>query len=160
MIHAKHLIRALLLVSVCLAGAEVFRQTMKPESFGELGHFRADAISDMMQQSIVYEDKSACATDHCHADVAQTVAGNKHQSIDCQMCHAPLGNHADATQKTADMIVNRSPELCLRCHEFLTARPETIKQIVFSEHTNELGLPDVRSEGLCLDCHASHEPGL
>ncbi len=134
MTHAKHIVRAILLIMLCVGCFEIFRQWMRPESFGELGHFRANAIRDMEELPINYFSGDACNSPSCHESQSKSVKGGKHATIDCQMCHGPLDNHADGEKKLADMPVDHSPDLCLRCHELLPARPVTIKQIDFAEH--------------------------
>ena len=158
--HAKHIIRALLLIIVVFVCAEVFRQSMIPTGYGEPGHYQAVAISQVQETSIHYVDSRTCASASCHEAEASEVLGDKHASIDCQICHAPLGDHANNDEKLADMTMDRNPALCLRCHERLEARPETLKQISFAEHMEELDMPVSRDEGLCLECHSAHSPEI
>ncbi|MEW6235217.1 MAG: hypothetical protein AB1656_07500 [Candidatus Omnitrophota bacterium] len=160
--HAKHLVRAILLILVVLCILELFRQSMRPESYGQSGPFREVAMKEKTALPIVYQDKQLCIS--CHESKAKTVLASKHGVIDCQICHAPLGRHAaegaKPEEKNEDMAIDRSPELCLRCHQKLTARPEAIKQIDFSKHMIDNELKEELVPGLCLECHSSHEPDL
>lgn len=156
--HAKHLVRAVLLILVVSAGFEIFRQTMKPASFGIMGHFRADAIAEAQAQPVLLGDSTQCAS--CHDDVFQVVQAGKHGKIDCQLCHAPVQHHIENDEKIAEMPQNRSAFLCFKCHEKLDGRPPSIQQIDISQHMEEQEITDLRQEGVCLDCHAVHEPNL
>jgi len=156
--HAKHLIRAVLLILAAAAATVVFLQMMRPASFGALGHFRANAIQDAQAFPAVYGEVQECAS--CHKEQAETVSKAKHSVINCQMCHGPLSAHADKGQKIADMPIDRYASLCLRCHESLPARPESMKQINLAEHSKNQEIEDIHAEGVCLQCHTVHEPDI
>ena len=156
--HAKHLVRAFLLILVFSSGFEIFRQSMRPPSFGELGHFRADVIQESQQLPIVYGDFQECGA--CHKEQMTTLQQSKHGAINCQLCHAPLSLHANAKDKIAEMPGNRSAALCLRCHEALLARPETIRQINLAKHMEDQEIKDIEKDGVCIQCHTAHQPDI
>ncbi len=158
--HAKHIIRALLLIIVIFVFAELSRQFMRPESFGEREYYWAIALQEAMEKPARHADRALCGSAECHADIAETHGEGTHTVIDCQICHALLENHGDRDRDPTVMPIDRSPDLCLRCHERLAARPSTFKQIGFIEHMRELEMPEVREEGLCVECHDPHGPGV
>jgi len=60
---------------------------MVPESFGKYGHYRANAVDDVMNLDIAYAGFEACAD--CHDDVVETKAGSRHAGVACESCHGP-----------------------------------------------------------------------
>lgn len=158
--HAKHIIRALVLLVIVFVCAELSRQFMRPTSFGEADYYWGIAFRQAESTPVHFVDRVVCGAADCHADVAETHGEGKHTVIDCQICHAPLESHGNRDDNPVAMPTDRSPDLCLRCHERLAARPSTFKQIGFIEHMRELEMPEVREEGLCVECHDPHGPGV
>lgn len=156
--HAKHLVRVFLLLIVVFSCLEIVRQSVRPATFGELGHFRAAAIDDAKAEPVIYGDVSECAS--CHEEHVKSLAGSKHSTINCQLCHAPLSTHAAKGEKIADMPINQQAALCLRCHELLPARPADMAQINLAQHMKDQEIKDIDEPGVCLQCHDVHEPDL
>jgi hypothetical protein len=152
--HAKHIIRAVLLLLVSTAVFVVVRHFAIPESYGAHGPYRFDSVAEFAAQSPVHGPPGAC-TD-CHDDEAETVSGGKHGSVSCEVCHAPLGNHVRDGEKFADMPARRSYTLCGLCHRRLAARPKDFPQVVLMDHVREKG--GDMSETACLECHDAHNP--
>ena len=159
--HTKHLWRAaLLIIAFATAGGGV-RHFVVPESFGEQGFYRYNSLADYMAKPVVHGDASSCVA--CHTEIAETKSLGKHAAVSCEVCHAPLATHAVGAEKTGDMAINTSPDLCADCHQQLPARPSTMPQVDIREHLATLEVlsgNDSIPDGACLVCHDVHNPGL
>lgn len=146
--HSAHLFR---LMSVFVAGfvlLVVLRGVLMPRSFGQYGHFRAAAMSEIAARPINYAGHEACET--CHTDVLAKKSKGSHAHVACESCHGALGNHADdpASIKPAKL---EAATLCKRCHEANAAKPKKFPQVATEDHSG--GLP-------CDTCHQPHTPKI
>ena len=119
-----------------------------PRTFGQYGHYRAAAITEISQRPLHYAGHDACET--CHTDIADTKKAGKHAHVNCEACHGPQAKHADdpgtVTPAKLDTAV-----LCVRCHAASAARPKNFPQVNAADHSN--GLP-------CETCHQPHSPAI
>lgn len=152
--HAKHIIRAVLLLVMGTVLFVLVRHFAIPESFGKYGHYRADSVDEYAEQIPLHGSADACA--ECHDEEAEARAEGKHASVSCEVCHGPLAGHVENEVRVAEMVMNRSNELCAWCHQRLIARPKTFPQVVFRDHVTEKGTE--MSEAVCLECHNAHNP--
>lgn len=152
--HAKHIIRAMLLLVVIAVLFVLVRHFAYPKSFGDYGHYRYDSVAEYAAQVPRHGAQGACA--ECHDDEPEALAGGKHASVSCEVCHAPLGVHVEGDQRVAAMLVRRTNDLCAYCHQRLIARRDTFPQVDFEQHVTERGA--VMSEAVCLECHNAHNP--
>jgi hypothetical protein len=152
--HAKHIIRAVLLLVFVTVVFVIVRHFAVPSTFGAYGHFRYGSVADITARRPVHGGRVSCA--ECHADEMEFIAENRHASINCEVCHAPVATHAVAGEVVAEMPVRRTIEVCAWCHQRLEARPKTFPQIVLVDHVVDKG--GQMSEGICLECHDAHEP--
>lgn len=156
--HTKHIWRISLLLIVLFSGGILARHFLVPESFGEAGYYRYDALAELVAKEPRHASSDACAD--CHEDKTTAKAAGKHSQVQCEVCHDVLAAHVKDGQKIGDMATNRSYQLCAYCHQQLTARPPDIPQIVFAEHL-ELDPSQAIPEEACLECHDSdsvHSP--
>jgi hypothetical protein len=151
--HAKHIIRAVLLLIVIGLVSVVVRHFAVPKSYGDYGQYRFDSVAELAAKAPVHGSPESCA--ECH-DEAEIVAEGPHRVVSCEVCHAPLGTHVAGGEQIAEMPVRRSNALCAWCHERLAARPATFPQVVFVDHVTERGGEMI--EGICLECHDVHDP--
>ncbi len=154
--HSKHLVRMILLVILLLIGFHILRTLFTPKSFGRYGHYRADNVQEQMAKAVVHGGSVSCSP--CHAERLTQVRAGSHATVECENCHAPLATHVSDGEKKADMPLNKSPSLCLRCHDQMDARPAGFPQIRLEDHLQQVGAemgPDV-----CLNCHEPHDPKL
>ena len=87
----KHILTvAVIIVFVIIIGF-VARYIIKPESFGEHGHYRWNAVSELQKQQIVNQNINTCA--ECHADVYQLHEKDAHFSVPCVDCHGAGNLH-------------------------------------------------------------------
>ena len=152
--HTKHYWRALFIILGALFVFLVVRAFLVPESFHKYGFYRGNNVAEQMGLKPVYGKKDAC-TD-CHGDTVKLHAAAKHQSVQCQNCHAPLTRHIVDGEMVELMPIDRSPKLCLRCHRALPSRPKDFPQIIAKDH---VGVVEEELEmGACLKCHNAHQP--
>jgi hypothetical protein len=122
------------------------RQRFVPESFGDLGHYRADAVDVAAAQALQYAGWQVCAD--CHDDVLETKSGSFHRALSCEVCHQAAWAHANGeTDETPPLPTRR--DQCLQCHGYLPSRPTGFPQVVAARH--EPARP-------CHTCHDPHDP--
>lgn len=152
--HAKHIIRAVLLLVLAAVAFVLVRHFLYPKSFGVHGHYRFDSVAEYAAQIPAHGAPDACAD--CHDEEAEVKADGKHASVSCEVCHGPLRTHVEEDAKVAAMPVSRSHELCGVCHRRLVARRDGFPQVVFIDHVKERGAE--MTEAVCLECHDAHSP--
>ena len=156
--HTKHIWRALLLLVLALVVVVVGRHFLIPDSFGEMGYYRYDALFEHMAKEPRHGSPDACA--ECHDEIAAAKAGGAHAPVQCEVCHDVLAGHVKDGEKIADMRINRSWELCANCHQKLVGRPERVAQVDLLEHL-ELSPGQPIPDEACVQCHdadAIHHP--
>ena len=123
----------------------VVRHFLIPESFGELGHYRANSIEEVGVLPIHYVGKSVCT--ECHESEAELQANDSHASLSCEICHGPGSKHADDYEVKLEKPGTRKD--CGRCHHLNSARRfEAVVQVDIQEHHTE--------KENCTDCHNPH----
>jgi hypothetical protein len=144
---AGHLLRFAVLFVIAFLVFWAIRGYVVPKSFGQYGHYRGAAMSEIAARPAHYAGHDACET--CHADIAGTKAAGKHVGVNCEACHGPQAKHAeDPTIVPARLD---TATLCVRCHAQSAARPKSFPQVKAEEHSN--GVP-------CETCHHPHSPGM
>jgi len=127
-------------------GMFLLRQRFVPESFGDLGHYRANAVGAVAAHPIQYAGWQVCAD--CHTDEVETKKRSYHRTLSCEVCHGAAWAHAnEETDETPPLPTQRS--LCLQCHSYLPSRPTGFPQIVEERH---------EPAKLCHTCHNPHDP--
>jgi hypothetical protein len=142
---AGHLFR---LAGVFLIGTLTFlgmRVFLVPKSFGQYGHYRGDAITEMAARPMHFAGHQAC--EDCHADVLEKKKAGRHARVSCEACHGPLAKHADDPSVQPAKL--DTAVLCVRCHETNAAKPKGFPQVASADHST--GLP-------CDTCHQPHSP--
>ncbi len=144
---AGHLFRLALLFVIGTLAFFVLRSFVVPRSFGEYGHYRGAAITEIAARPEHFAGHQTCET--CHADIAQTKSAGKHAHVNCEACHGPQIKHAE--DPSIDPGKPDTAVLCVRCHEASAARPKDFPQVNAAEHAN--GVP-------CQTCHQPHSPAI
>ncbi len=152
--HAKHIIRAVLVLVLVAVLFVLVRHALIPESFGAYGHYRYDSVAEYASLEAIHGAPNAC--NDCHDEQSEEKAAGKHATVSCEVCHAPLIAHVKDEAKAADMPVRRSTKLCGWCHEQLVARRGDFPQVHMTDHVTEKG-GDL-TEDACLECHDAHNP--
>lgn len=144
----QQLVPLAVLFVVLLAALVVARQLFVPETFGELGHYRAASVEDNAAQPLTYAGYRVCSD--CHDDIAGAKQLSSHAGLSCETCHGPAAAHASAPDESLPEIP-RAREHCELCHSYDPARPQGFPQI----------LTDMHNPGqACIACHDSHSPRL
>ncbi len=142
-----------ILVVLIVGGRMIFL----PDSWGELGYYRADAVIDELNEPVRHGQNKSCK--ECHKYVYKAKEHSVHERLACESCHAPLDSHVKSGKKVADMPVAGEEELtrqCLGCHKDVTGRKEFFPVIVDKKtHLQEQG-KDLDNE--CSQCHNVHAP--
>jgi hypothetical protein len=97
---------------------------------------------------VKYRSKAYCAD--CHDEYGKNMS-SPHKIIECENCHGPAVDHPDDPEK---LPIDRSRELCLRCHAKLpypTSLRSEIRGIDPENHYPKAG---------CFTCHNPHHPNL
>lgn len=145
---ASHLLR---MAAVFAAGIAIFlmaRIIFVPKTFGQYGHYRAAALSEIAAKPIMFAGHGTCET--CHTDVYDVKSKGIHAHVACESCHGPLAKHADDPTALQPPKIDVAV-LCIRCHEANKAKPSTFPQVVSAEHSG--GVP-------CDTCHKPHSPRI
>lgn len=140
------LIRVAILFAIAVAVFFVVRVRLTPPSFGQLGHYRADAIPKAAALPVRYAGTEACGA--CHTEESAVKAKSYHRGLACEVCHGAAADHAQDPDKHKPHIP-RERRACLYCHEYLSSRPTGFPQVIEREH-NPLDP--------CLKCHKPHDP--
>ena len=144
---AGHLLRFAGLFVIAFLVFWVIRSYVVPKTFGQYGHYRAAAMTEIAAHPARFAGHEACET--CHSDVMDVKNKGKHEGVNCEACHGALAAHAaDPTVTPAKLD---TAVLCIRCHGAGAARPKTFPQVVADEHSN--GVP-------CETCHQPHSPAI
>jgi len=139
-------VRILLAFVVAVAALIAARTAFIPESFGEIGHYRADSVAENASLPIHYAGLQACV--ECHDDIGEVKAGSQHRGLTCEGCHeAAVAHVEDPTEFLPETPTGRT--VCLRCHDYSASRPTGFPQIIERIHN---------SMEACASCHDPHDP--
>lgn len=119
-----------------------------PKTFGQYGHYRGAAITDIAALPMKYAGHQAC--EECHTDIAETKTHGSHTQVNCEACHGPLANHA-ADPTSVIPVKPDSAVLCVKCHTASAAKPKGFPQVDPAEHSGGLA---------CATCHNPHSPAM
>jgi predicted CXXCH cytochrome family protein len=123
------------------------RHQFVPESFGVLGHYRADAVAAVAGAELHYAGRQACA--ECHDEEASFIHDSFHRTLSCEVCHGPAITHANDPDAQKPAVPRGRGQACLYCHEYLPSRPTGFPQIIEASHN---------AMEACIDCHNPHDP--
>ena len=141
----KQVSRLLIVFGVFVVAFFVARHFLVPESFGELGHYRANALEDISKLEPKYMGIATCVD--CHDSIAKVKEKGNHKTQNCETCHGPGYKHeGDPSEKLEKPTAK---EFCLKCHSKNASRPKFLKQIISKEHNPETN---------CIECHNPHQP--
>jgi hypothetical protein len=175
-LHVKRIF-ALLTIAVILGFG--VRKLLLPDTFGTIGHYRADSLKDILKLKKIYQGKEACAPCHENYNILEK---DVHYDTQCENCHGPgnvhiaqietflkqnnlkpteSGKYLKETLKVISKEMAQMPkeytlEGCLFCHRKLDSRPHDFAQIDPKEHYKFLHVTD--NSIRCVECHNPHEP--
>ena len=146
-----HVLRPLYVVLAVVALILAARTLMVPKDFGiyDRGYmfswYRKANEEEWKNVKVKFQGRDYCQD--CHGDPFQQLRSSRHAIIECENCHGPAIGHPAEPQK---LPIDRSRELCLRCHTNLpypTSKRAEIKGIDPNEHNAGLE---------CVGCHDPH----
>ncbi len=151
----NHVLRPLFVAIAAVALLLTARHYYVPDDFGvngknfTFGYYRADNVNDWKAFPVKYKGSQYCA--ECHEEETENIMASQHQIIQCENCHGPALSHPDDPEA---LPINRSRELCLRCHAKLPY-----------PNTDRGELPGIdpakHNPGAeCSECHNPHNPSL
>ena len=140
-------VTTLLIFFLILGGLLVLaRHYFVPKSFGELGHYRADAIQANTDRPLVYAGREVCAA--CHPEIAEMHGQARHKTVACEVCHGAAAAHAESPSEFKPPAP-RQRGYCPLCHGYDPSRPTGFPQIDPVAHN------PVQP---CITCHNPHAP--
>ena len=149
----------------------VLRQVLRPDSFGELGHFRAKAIPENMKREMHYTIADSCTK--CHKEIRAEKDKGLHSRLKCEVCHGPGLKHATYAGQFKKGELPDSLKLykpverkdCAICHQLNAARVKIQFDTINTTMVHQIdplkhnpGDPDTKEVFKCIDCHNPHQP--
>lgn len=148
------------------------RYFLIPDTFGELGHYRAAAIGDAEAYPLGHAGREACRK--CHEDQVEELSNGFHAKLACEGCHGPAYKHAYYSELAdpnnfPDSLRLHKPlerEFCAKCHDRNFSR---IKFAGDSTEISQITMVDVNEHNhfifeetneiiRCAECHYPHSP--
>lgn len=142
----QQIVSLAILFALAIAALMVARILLVPESFGRYGHYRADAIDEIIATETKYAGYKACV--QCHDDIYEIKEKSNHRGVSCEVCHGPAARHIEAP----DEFVPDAPRgrgYCPLCHGYNPSRPTGFAQIITALHNPGKA---------CMSCHDPHNP--
>lgn len=151
----KHVWRPLWVVAGLVSAILLLRWFYVPADFGSqergytFGFHRLSNEQEWRDQPLHFQGSGYCAD--CHTEQFKELSTGSHQGFPCENCHSAAFSHPD---QPAKLSIDRSRELCLRCHARLF--------MPSSGRSNIPGIDPERHNGTspCVACHNSHKPNL
>ncbi|MBG0860627.1 MAG: hypothetical protein IQL11_14095 [Bacteroidales bacterium] len=123
------------------------RHSLVPESFGQYGFYRGEALGEIAGLPVRFAGQKACL--ECHQDIDELKQQDVHSDISCETCHGPGQIHSENGDTTLlEKPVDR--ESCGICHSKNKARQ---KDVVF-----QVDLKEHNVQKRCIECHYPHQP--
>ena len=142
----QQVIRLAIVFIILGAALVVARTYLIPQTFGELGHYRAAAVDANAEQPMVYAGREVCGV--CHTEQSEKFLVARHQTLSCEVCHGAGAAHVDSPSEHKPPAP-RERGYCPLCHGFNPSRPTGFPQI--DAVTHNPGSP-------CIQCHDPHAP--
>jgi len=147
-----HVLRPLYVVLAVAGIILIARTFFVPKDFGihergyMYGWYRTENVEEWKAVKVKYQGKEYCKD--CHGEQGRQILSSRHKIIECENCHGPALEHPAEPTK---LLIDRTRELCLRCHTHLlypTSKRSEITGIDPEEHNP--------SEE-CAGCHNPHQ---
>jgi len=162
MTSTSHIRRVLFVLVTAGVLGFALQRLLRPETFGDVDHYRAASVGDILDLEVIHQGKRVCG--ECHKDICEIHGKDIHLNVECEDCHGPGNTHVEfhrgqstsVSKDQAAMPKEYTLEGCLFCHRKLSARPRTFAQIDPKEHYAFLHVTDPKTR--CIACHSPHEP--
>lgn len=122
------------------------RHYLIPETFGDIGHYRAAAIDLNASRPLAYAGREECET--CHSDKVLMHDQGNHRTVSCEVCHDAAAAHVENPTEVKPPAP-RDRGYCPLCHGYNASRPTGFPQIDPVSHNPVLA---------CINCHNPHAP--
>lgn len=147
------------------------QQILRPKSFGELGHYRSNAISENIAKELYYAGSINCS--QCHETERTEKADGLHSSLKCEVCHGPGLKHALYADKfkggsLPDSLKLQKPNErkdCALCHQRNAARIKILFDTIDNTLIHQVDVlkhklldKKTKVEMKCIECHNPHQP--
>ena len=151
----NHVWRPLFVVIGLVVCILVFRMFYIPDDFGSqdrgytFGFHRLSNEQEWKDYPAKYKGTEYCK--ECHEENVESLAKSQHLMIPCENCHGAAFSHPEQPEK---LVIDRSRELCIRCHSEL--------KMPSSGRNDIPGIdPEQHNVGIeCSECHNPHHPSL
>lgn len=151
----KHVWRPLYVVIGLVVLILVIRMIYVPDDFGAqergytFGFHRLSNEQEWKDYPAKYQGSDYCGG--CHEERSEELNLAQHGMIECENCHGAAFNHPESPEK---LTIDRSRELCIRCHAQLYMPSSGRHDIPGID-------PNAHNTGLeCSECHNPHNPNL
>jgi hypothetical protein len=138
----------LVVLTIAIVGSYLTaRMFLTPESFGQYGWYRGEALNELSAREPVFAGRKSC--EECHSDVVRKLAKAEHKGLSCEGCHGVSLAH---TQNPDNALLNppkMAMSACTRCHEASPSRPKWLRQVASAHHY---------AGQKCTECHLPHQP--
>ena len=163
----NHVFRPLIVVIGLVVLVLIVRFFYVPKDFGVhergymYGWYREGNVEECKNSvKVKYQGSEYCKD--CHADKYESISRSPHVIIQCENCHGPavqsgpdgkpIGIHPGQIDK---LVIDRSRDLCLRCHNANLAYPSSGREKMLTVDPN-----DHNPGNACVDCHNPHSPSF
>lgn len=163
----RHALRPLYVTLGLIAIILVLRPFVVPKDFGihlqdtpyggySQGYYRKG--DEDYWRAIKVKHKGIDYCKDCHSEQYGKITRSRHAKVQCENCHGPSVEHPERPEK---LSIDRTRELCLRCHAYLPYRPLVYAQLLGRPLTLKMQDPDTHNAGIeCVTCHNPHEASL
>lgn len=151
----KHVWRPLYVIAGIVAAILIARFFLVPEDFGTheqgymYGYHRLGNEAEWKEFPSKYQSTAYCGG--CHEQNLASLQNSQHGMIPCENCHGAAFDHPEDPPK---LVIDRSRDLCLRCHAQL-----------YTPSSGRSAIPGIDPDGHntdfdCSECHDPHNPSL
>ena len=144
----EHLARLAVVMALAILLFIALRAAVVPKSFGQYGHYRGAAITEIASRPVTIAGREVC--EGCHTDVADQKKLGRHVVLSCEACHGAQAKHADDPANVTPSKLDTAV-VCARCHEANSAKPKAFPQVVTADHSGGIA---------CDTCHQPHKPKI
>ena len=138
--------RLIIIFALLGVGWLLLRHKLVPETFGDLGHYRAASVDSIKALPISYLGHAVCA--ECHVDETELKSASYHRDLSCEICHGPGAKHLEDPAAN-QLKPPQERSLCTVCHAYNSSRPTGFPQIDPIVHN---------PVDPCGNCHNPHDP--
>jgi predicted CXXCH cytochrome family protein len=154
----SHPFRFLLLVIAVAAFILIVRAIIVPSDFKvhngdyKYQYYRTGNVEEWKNFEIKFQGREYCGD--CHPEEYEKIVNSKHAMNQCENCHGPAYKHPDKVEK---LTIDRSRDLCLRCHAELPYRPNVYAELSSGPIELIMQNPEEHNPGEeCVLCHDPH----